>query len=232
MWQLEGRKIIPVMKKLLLLAAVLMLSIAMNAQEDVTKFLGIPVDGTKSEMIDKLLDKGFTRTEYDRETLEGEFNGEPVSIIIQTVNNKVWRIIVSQHAMVDETAIRIRYNNLCDQFADNPNYYSFTSVEECYIPEGEDIAYEMSVKNKSYQSIFFQTNLMTVLDKAKEILSSKYSKALLANPTEDVQKELSDLTYDLLVKKSVWFTIQESYGEYHLGIFYENGYNAADGSDL
>ena len=220
------------MKKLLLLASVLMLSFAMNAQEDVTKFLGIPVDGTKSEMIDKLLAKGFTRTEYDRETLEGEFNGEPVSIIIQTVNNKVWRIIVSQHAMVDETAIRIRYNNLCDQFANNPNYYSLTPVEEYYIPEGEDIAYEMEVKNKSYQSIFFQTNLMTVLEKAKEILSSKYSKALLANPTEDVQKELSDLTYDLLVKKAVWFTIQKSYGEYHLGIFYENGYNKADGSDL
>lgn len=73
---------------------------------------------------------------------------------------------------------------------------------------------------------------MTVLEKAKEILSSKYSKALLANPTEDVQKELSDLTYDLLVKKAVWFTIQKSYGEYHLGIFYENGYNKADGSDL
>lgn len=84
-----GQKIIPVMKNLLLLASVLMLSFAMNAQEDVTKFLGIPVDGTKSEMINKLLAKGFTRTEYDREVLEGEFNGMSVVVNVQTNNNKV-----------------------------------------------------------------------------------------------------------------------------------------------
>lgn len=63
------------MKKLLLLAAVLMLSIAMNAQEDVTKFLGIPVDGTKSEMIKKLLKKGFERSDFDRDILQGNLMG-------------------------------------------------------------------------------------------------------------------------------------------------------------
>ncbi len=67
----------------------------MNAQEDVTKFLGIPVDGTKSEMINKLLNKGFTRTKYDRDVLTGEFNGMNVNIMVQTINNKVWRIIVA-----------------------------------------------------------------------------------------------------------------------------------------
>ena len=202
----------------------------MNAQEDVTKFLGIPVDGTKSEMIKKLLDKGFTRTEYDREVLEGEFNGMSVDISIQTVNNKVWRIIVRENVMVDEATIRTNYNNLCDQFVDN--YGSPMPADYYHIPEGEDISYEMSVHNKQYQALFFQTDYSTVLEKAKELLSSKYSMALLSNPTDDVQMEIDELTKELLRKKVVWFTIMESFGKYCIVIYYENGYNAADGSDL
>ena len=42
------------MKKILSLAVLLVFSLAMYAQKDVTKFLGIPVDGTKSEMIKKV----------------------------------------------------------------------------------------------------------------------------------------------------------------------------------
>ena len=50
------------MKKILSLAVLLVFSLAMYAQKDVTKFLGIPVDGTKSEMIKKLKEKGFTES--------------------------------------------------------------------------------------------------------------------------------------------------------------------------
>lgn len=42
------------MKELQVLAFFVFLSIACYAQKDITKFLGIPVDGTKSEMISKL----------------------------------------------------------------------------------------------------------------------------------------------------------------------------------
>ena len=47
------------MKKVLTVLALLMFSVAVYAQKDVTKFLGIPVDGTKSAMIQKLKAKGF-----------------------------------------------------------------------------------------------------------------------------------------------------------------------------
>ena len=62
------------MKKLLSLFVMPMLSIALHAQHNVTKFLGIPVDGTKTSMIQKLKNKGFT---YDvkRDRMLGEFNG-------------------------------------------------------------------------------------------------------------------------------------------------------------
>lgn len=55
---------------------------------------------------------------------------------------------------VDETNIRIRFNNLCEQFADNPKYTSL--ADNCMIPEDEDISYEMLVHDKRYEAIFHQ----------------------------------------------------------------------------
>lgn len=68
------------MKKILLLAMLLVFSFAVHAQKDVTKFLGIPIDGTKSEMIKKLKEKGFTESVLGDDVLEGEFNGVDVYI--------------------------------------------------------------------------------------------------------------------------------------------------------
>lgn len=90
------------MKRLILAAMMILFATTANAQKDVTKFLGIPVDGTKAEMIQKLKAKGFTSTAYDPEILEGEFNGEKVEIHIVTNNNKVYRIIVADKSMRDE----------------------------------------------------------------------------------------------------------------------------------
>ena len=72
------------MKNLLLSVALMIVSISSYAQEkDVTKFLGIPIDGTKSEMIAKLKGKGFTQVNYDQNIiLEGEFNGREVYIFV------------------------------------------------------------------------------------------------------------------------------------------------------
>ena len=42
------------MKKLILALCVLILSVSVFPQDDVTKFLGIPIDGFKPEMIRKL----------------------------------------------------------------------------------------------------------------------------------------------------------------------------------
>ena len=84
------------MKRLLILMAMLFAITAVYAQElhqiqqnDITKFLGIPIDGTKAEIIQKLKAKGYTPTDIDSEVLEGEFNGKDVSIYIATNNNKV-----------------------------------------------------------------------------------------------------------------------------------------------
>lgn len=139
------------MKKIFLLL-LLLASATVYAQKEVTKFLGIPVDGYKSEMIQKLKAKGYTynsTTDY----LEGEFNGRDVEIAVVTNNNKVYRIFVADKYSVDESQIKIKFNNLCQQFSNNAKYITLKNYS---IPESEDISYEMLVNKKPYQAAFYQ----------------------------------------------------------------------------
>ena len=145
------------MKKIIVLLTMLMVVMLCNAQEkkDVTKFMGIPVDGTKSAMIQKLKTKGFT---YDvkNDCLEGEFNGDNVLIKVQTVNKKVWRVDVIIKKQYDETQVKIKFNRLCQQFEQNPKYVSLLGTESQEIGDEEDISYEMSVKSKQYWALYLQ----------------------------------------------------------------------------
>ena len=141
------------MKKILSVLMLLLLSISIYAQQNVTKFLGIPVDGSKTAMIQKLKAKGFT---YNTTTgfLEGVFNGEKVYILIQTNKNKVWRIVVWDKTGRDEGQIKIRYNKLFQQFEDNSKYtISETSHK---LSDSENLSYGISVNNKQYAAVFYQ----------------------------------------------------------------------------
>lgn len=140
------------MKKILSVAFLLMLSVALHAQKEVTKFLGIPVDGNKSSMIQKLKNKGFV---YDpsADYLKGEFNGQQVDVFIVTNNNRVYRIMVCDKHGCDEGLIKIRYNTLCRQFANNQKYVPISAEE---LSDREDISYEMTVHKKKYQATYVQ----------------------------------------------------------------------------
>ena len=140
------------MKKILSVVLLLTLSVASYAQDNVTKFLGIPVDGSKTAMIQKLKGKGF---EYNEASglLNGEFNGEKVSIFISTIRNKVWRIGVRDRLSRDAGQITIRYNTLCEQFEGNPKY-ELLSKET--LPESKEISYEMLTNKKQYAAVYAQ----------------------------------------------------------------------------
>ena len=142
------------MKKILILAMTVILSSGAFAQREVTKFLGIPVDGTKQSMIQKLKAKGFT---YDQQTdcLYGEFNGEEVSISVQTNGNKVWRIAITDEIDRSENQIRIRFNNLVNQFENNNKYMPYKKDSQT-LSDNEDISYEISANDKQYAAIFYQ----------------------------------------------------------------------------
>ena len=224
----------------------LLVSVFANAQKDVTKFLGIPVDGNKSEMKKKLIAKGFSYNAQG-DFLEGEFNGRDVQLFIVTNNNKVWRIMVCDANSCDETDIKIRFNKLCDQFSRNKKYIAAHMGEGDYtISESEDISYEMIIRNKRYEAAYFQvpdTNLidsLSYLQKIKEVLLQNFTEEQLKNPSKELiekieqleMKEYVDITFDLIKNKSVWFLINENYGRYFISIFYDNEYNHSDGEDL
>lgn len=112
------------MKKVLSLLLLLLFSCTIQAQKDVTTFLGIPVDGPKSEMRKKLIAKGFEPVP-GQDFLKGEFNGADVHVYIVTNNNKVYRIMLCDANTQDEAGIKIRFNNLVSQFENNKRYVKF-----------------------------------------------------------------------------------------------------------
>ena len=139
------------MKRFLITFLFVLITIAAIAQDNTIKFLGIPIDGTKKEMISKLQAKGYEYDAYS-DVLLGEFNGTNVIIYVQTVNNRVWRIgICDANVNNDAANIKIRYNNLFKQLSNNDKY----KVDDgSTLGEEEDISYEMSVHKKRYDTVF------------------------------------------------------------------------------
>lgn len=223
---------------ILLIAALAATASLAQTHKDVTQFLGIPVDGFKPEMINKLKDKGYTVSSSNKDVLVGEFNGMDVIIGIVTNNNKVCRIVVSDANNMNEADIKIRFNNLCRQFQNNENYMSSGSDQT--IPEDEDISYSMLVDNKQYDAVFFQkpaaVDSVAVAEEVQSLLLSKYTEEQVSNPTEELQDDIITIMSSYMVEKYlnkvVWFTISESYGEYYISMYYDNEYNRANGEDL
>lgn len=215
-------------------------AISMSAQNDVTTFLGIPVDGFKSEMKQKLVSKGFVPKKVGtNEFLEGEFNGTDVHVYIGTNNNKVYRIMLCDANTQNEANIKIRFNKLVSQFENNKRY---TSLDKYTLSDEENISYEMTVNNKNYDALFYQVpnmekaDTLALQEKVRNELLSKYTEAELKNPSEEITKEIQNTAIKIGMKmmfmKPVWFRICESYGEYYITMFYDNEYNHANGEDL
>lgn len=218
-----------------------MISSICFAQKDVTKFLGIPVDGTKSAMIQKLKDKGYTYNSR-KDCLEGEFNGRNVEIYVVTNNNKVYRIAVKDMYGSDKTQIKIRFNNLCRQFENNDRYMGDADTENYIISDNEDISYELIVHKKSYQAIFSQVpnSKEGLLEDIEVYAKTKVTKEEYDTLSESEKTQLYELLREeyfnqlkeKAIKKIVWFTISEEYGSYYIIIYYDNLYNQANGEDL
>ena len=216
------------------------MAISMSAQNDVTTFLGIPVDGLKSEMKQKLVSKGFVPKKVGtNEFLEGEFNGTDVRVYIATNNNKVYRIMLCDANTQNEANIKIRFNKLVSQFENNKRYIS---LDKYTLSDEENISFEMTVNKKNYDALFYQVPNMEKVDtlalqkKVHNELLSKYTEAELKNPSEEKMKEIQNtaikIGMEMVFMKPVWFRICKSYGEYYITMYYDNEYNHANGEDL
>ena len=142
------------MKRLIIIILALFAGIAISAQtnSNVLKFMGIPVDGSKTQVIQKLKEKGF---KYDsiNDCLIGQFNGCNSDIFISTNKNKVDRIVVKTLTTLSTADIRVSYNSFLQQFNTNNKYVA--SEENERISEDEDISYEMRAHDKRYEAVFY-----------------------------------------------------------------------------
>ena len=219
----------------------MMLAFAASAQNNVTKFLGIPIDGTKSAMIQKLKAKGFTYN-VKSDVLKGQFNGRDVDLLIGTNNNKVYRIVVSDAVGTTESNIKNRFNTLCNQFEKNGKYIPQNILGMYTIDENEDISYEMLVHNKRYQASYYQ---ITEADKDTTGVSEWMLNKIIQEYGEEKWENMSDeekqtaglsmaidYLFEKVSNKSVWFMIGEEYGKYYIYIYYDNVKNKANGEDL
>lgn len=213
----------------------------MIAENYPTKFLGIPVDGTKEEMIRNIQAKGFKlHKEYGQEFLSGEFNGQDVHVFVATNNNKVYRVMVAEQNRCSVGQIRIRFNNLMQQFKDNPKYVSY-DINQTSIPAEEDISYEMIVHDKIYDANFVQKSHeldTTLLHQDMEYITKNLDQYLPTSVITEMESEVL-VQYCLIQaflkqyeKNMVWFRICDFQGEYYLTLYYDNLYNKANGEDL
>jgi hypothetical protein len=221
------------LKKSVWFFMLLILPLAIFAQKDVTQFLGIPIDGNKSEMIQKLKEKGYTISPYKNDILVGEFNGIDVNIHVVTNNNKVCRIMVADANTINETDIKIRFNKLLKQFQNNKKYLPLpdSTILKYTIPEDEDISYELSVKKKRYEALFYQKTA------DYDSLEIEMSNLLKKAPFNESERERLNIIMKKMIgginlNKAVWFMIIERYGKYSISMYYDNEYNRSNGESL
>lgn len=233
------------MKKLLsfVIGILIMCSTVFGQSESTLKFLGIPVDGSKSEMIRTLKAKGF---EYDSESdfLIGDFNGKKSQIAIAENHGKVYRVVVFDANTCDAGQIKIRFNNLIHQFenSDSKYFYIFPNNP---IPEDEDIHYEILVNKKQYIAEFIYNPLYgndelrdrlinEAIEESEEVIKDGKNIEFYSDKDnyDQLVSSIAGLKVIQMSNSSVWFKIFEYHGEYYIGLYYDNLLNKPNGEDL
>ena len=191
------------------------LTLSLNAQDNVMKFMGIPIDGSKSEMIDKLMGKGFVpeQVEIDLEKAEndvisaggelnegrirerdgsyfmkGSFDGKRSTLLIISYKSKVYKVVV---------AFEDAYTN---------KVHAFTSFN-----------YYAERLNNKYSN---EHNLYKPLDYSNELnLDADFFNMFFA-----------DEQYNGAVTLHITYPMSNM--EYHIILEYTNFKNAPNGEDL
>lgn len=126
------------MKRIFSITLTLMLAVSLQAQKSVTTFLGIPVEGTKSEMVNKLKENGVLTESGSG--MSCTISGVPYIVKIMTNDNKVYRISLTEQVGTDDICKAIaKYNELIEQFRNNEKefteYESNDLIHECNSPK-------------------------------------------------------------------------------------------------
>lgn len=179
------------MKKTLLITLLSLLSAVCFAQNGGSlRFLGIPIDGSKSQFSTKLKAKGFIYSAVT-ESYKGQFNGSDVNVYIHTNHDLVDRVYVA-FPSTNEDNIKAQFNRLLGQFKNNDKYMDLSMNEE--IPEEEDISYEITVHKKRYQACFNyfdpDRDQMALMSEFVDKLSDFFTEEQLATLKEYIKKAI------------------------------------------
>ena len=139
-----------IMRKLVF-TLLMFLTLSMSAQKsEVIRFMGIPIDGPKPEMLLELKEKGFEPindglTNDDASIMKGYFNGEKCTLSVNSYHNNVYNIIVVFDQEDTELNAKLRflyYNELLGtKYVSNPTgldelSHFTTSIDEFDKPHG------------------------------------------------------------------------------------------------
>ncbi|MBR2637997.1 MAG: hypothetical protein IKD40_04040 [Bacteroidaceae bacterium] len=206
------------MKRVFTILILLVTALCCNAHstdKNTIKFMGHPVDGSKTRMRIHLLKNGFTYNKYTDYYI-GSFNGYTVRVGISTYKKKVDRIHVT-FEYTDELNIRYDYNNLIKQFNKNNKYISF--IENKLISQNEDISNEITKNNGRFYAEYFykpQIDSLESVENLKEELIRRYTNEQLEE----------------ILTGHVWFIISKINNAYMIELFYDNLNNRPKGEDL
>lgn len=149
---------------IIIMNVVVVLSI--NAQNlcSTPKFMGIPIDGTKTKMIEQLQSKGFN---YDKnkDCLKGRFNGRKVKLWIQSQNDNVWGVKVQYYKTFWEDKMAKRYNDLFDDLW-NRGKYEYVSGQKLGFRE------KVSVNSEGQATIGYSSEPIPSRETPKAVFKS------------------------------------------------------------
>lgn len=216
------------MKKIAVLILFLCSSVCF-AQRDVIKFLGIPVDGTREEMISAI--KNLNRFQYFRyetnDSFLGKFNGVDSFITISYNNGLVDRVFVweADPRTLKETVKA--YNTLIDQFSKNDKYVDLLQCSQMKIQPGENVRRNMRVNGLTYEARFFYIPDMEERERVLKTVDGMSFSDRIDYVFDYAERNMVDI---------VWFRINKigiGARDWSIPIYYENTRNRPhEGEDL
>lgn len=141
------------MKRFFITLTITMLALTIQAQNDVTTFMDVPVDGKASSVLSQLKEKGCKKVGH--KTLETTLNDKAYKVNVLASKKGVYQVRLTQSRGTESLQKGIdNYNELIKWFrADN----SYTEYEKNnFISNKDDATHLQNIYDKWYYAEFFQ----------------------------------------------------------------------------
>lgn len=201
-----------------------------DTDETALKFVGVPIGGTKEQMFNALKAKGF---EMGYNGMTGMFNGEHVTLHLNTNHGIVDWVKVVYPRCSEENDTRIKYNTLLSRFNRNAKYVCVNPRAE--VPAEERIYWKINENTKYYDAVYFylhpEINAKEWVEEFKQEYQKRYKKPLQGLSYVEIEETLFCLPMKVSAAISgiVWFTMVDIH---EININYVNFKNRPRGEDL